>query len=138
VVGVVSWIVACGIWGCGKPETIVEGIITCDGVPLAAAVVQFVPITSDGQTSHAFTHADGSYRARVSPIRLTVPGNAPKLVGKRKAYDTPDSPLIDVMNESLPARYNVRAASVLFVEPVVGASTTAKFDLSTTNDVPRL
>jgi hypothetical protein len=30
----------------------------------------------------------------------------PKVVGERKVYDAPDSPIKSIMAESLPARYN--------------------------------
>jgi hypothetical protein len=30
-------------------------------------------------------------------------------VGKRKAYDTPDSPMVDIVEELIPARYNANS-----------------------------
>ena len=31
------------------------------------------------------------------------------MVGKRKAYDTPESPTVDIVEELIPARYNVNS-----------------------------
>jgi hypothetical protein len=51
---------------------------------------------------------------------------AAKIVGQRKAYDAPDSPLIDETVELIPARYN--AKSVLSADVAAGGSTLT-FDL---------
>ena len=40
---------------------------------------------------------------------MRVEITAPKVVGKRKAYDTSDSPLIDITKEMLPEKFNVKS-----------------------------
>ncbi|MEI6239134.1 MAG: hypothetical protein WCR51_01975 [Planctomycetia bacterium] len=104
-------------------------MITCNGSPLANAAVQFIPADGDGQVSHAFTDAEGRYVAKVSPTRLIVTVNAPVPAGRRKAYDMPDSPMVDVMVESLPEHFSDRDRSELVVSAVEGRHTLADFAL---------
>ncbi len=93
----------------------VGGTVTLDGEPLSAGLIRFVPV--DGQTATAdATIADGKYTARVPVGNKRVSISAPKVVGKRKAYETPDSPTIDIVEELLPARYNVESELTLEVK----------------------
>ena len=43
----------------------------------------------------------------------------PKVVGERKLYDTPDSPVQPLMEESLPPEFNDRTELTLDVKPGV-------------------
>jgi hypothetical protein len=43
--------------------------------------------------------------------------SAPKVTGKRKMYDTPDSPTVDVVEELLPPQYNRQSTLTLTVKP---------------------
>ena len=54
---------------------------------------------------------------------------SPKVTGTRKAYDTPESPLIDVTQEQIPARYNTK--SELVVDGIQGQDNDKlKFELT--------
>ena len=55
------------------------------------------------------TIKDGKFTADVPVGELRVEISAPKVVGKRKAYDTPDSPTVDIVEDLIPARYNVNS-----------------------------
>ena len=103
--------------GCNsQPEQgTLDGKVTLDGAPLQTGLIRFVPI--DGQTPTAdATITDGSFRATVPPGEKRVEINAPQVTGKRKAYDTPDSPMLDVVRELLPAKYNAKSELVYKVE----------------------
>ena len=58
----------------------------------------------------------------------------PKIVGQTKIYDTPDSPIQDVMAESLPPWYNDETE--LTAEFVEG-ETNLDFELSTSKKRPK-
>jgi hypothetical protein len=45
----------------------------------------------------------------------------PKVVGKRKEYDTPESPWEDEVAEALPVRYHINSDLTLDVKPGVQA-----------------
>jgi hypothetical protein len=70
--------------------------------------VRFVPADGRTATSDA-TIADGKFTANVPIGEKRVTISAPKVVGKRKMYETPDSPMVDVIEELLPARYNLQS-----------------------------
>jgi hypothetical protein len=95
--------------GCDRSATRVTGKVTVDGTPLADGAVRFIPLDGKAPTAGG-TIEDGEYsvdNAPVTTVRVEI--TAPKVVGKRKAYDTPDSPTIDVIKESLPEKYNLKS-----------------------------
>ena len=105
VAGVVAALVA--VLGCSGPPTHgeVTGAVMIDGKPAARGAVTFIPVDGKSQTAGGEIK-DGRYTARV-PIGLAkVEIRVPKVVGKKKLYDTPDSPVQDVLEEVLPERYN--------------------------------
>jgi hypothetical protein len=92
----------------------VSGEVTLDGQPLTEGVIRFVPV--DGQSPTADTAiVVGRFGAAVPIGKKRVEISAPKVVGKRKMYDTPNSPWVDDVAELLPARYNVRSELTLTV-----------------------
>ena len=105
-----------GIAGCSSDSTTgtVEGTVTLDGAPLKAGLIRFVP--ADGRTATADALiTDGKFTAQVPLGEKQVSIIAPKVVGKRKMYETPDSPTVDIMEELLPARYNAQTELTLTV-----------------------
>jgi hypothetical protein len=96
--------------GCsdGPATGTVNGTVNLDGRPLKAGVVRFVPADGKSQTSSADVK-DGKFTAAVPAGEMRVEFSAPKVVGKVKMYDTPDSPVVDETAELLPDRYNVRS-----------------------------
>lgn len=92
--------------GCGNRKPVVTGSVTLDGQPVERGAIQFFPASGDGQTAGTVIE-NGRYQTETSPGPMKVVINAPKVVGKRRAYDDqPDGPMIDVVRESLPARYS--------------------------------
>jgi len=92
----------------------VSGEVTLDGKPLKEGVIRFVPEDGKSPTADAPV-ADGKFQATVPAGKKRVEISAPKVVGKRKMYDTPDSPVVDEVAELIPAKYNVRSELTLTV-----------------------
>ena len=93
----------------------VSGEVTLDGQPLKEGVIRFVP--ADGQTPTADAAiVGGRFKAVVPAGPKRVEVSAPKVIGKRKMYDAPDSPPVDEVAELLPDRYNVRSELTMTVQ----------------------
>ena len=103
----------------GPPTGTVSGNVTLDGKPLETGSIAFIPKTGDAPTSGAKI-VKGYYSATVPLGKKRIEIRAPKVVGQRKAYDTPDSPVIDIIEELIPARYN--STSELETEIATGSS----------------
>jgi len=105
--------------GCSKQDSNrgqVTGAVEVDGQPAAAGSIAFTPI--DGNT--AGTSGDivnGRYavNANIGPSKVAI--NIPKVVGERKLYDTPDSPVRQIVEESLPPQYNDQTTLTYDVQP---------------------
>lgn len=118
-----------GIWsGCSADSKhgTVTGSVTLDGQPLQIGNIRFEP--SDGGTATADAPiADGKFTGKMPPGDKRVLITAPKVTGKRKMYDTPDSPVVDVVEELLPKRYNTQSELILSVK--LGKQVAPPFDL---------
>lgn len=95
-----------GLVGCGNGLAVVEGSVTLDGAPVNRGMISLE--ASDGKgTSSGSNVENGKFRiADVQPGPKTVRISAVKVVGKEKAYETPDSPEIEITEELLPKKYN--------------------------------
>jgi hypothetical protein len=93
----------------------VSGTVTLDGQPLKSGTIRFDAV--DGGTAAADASIiDGKYSARIPPGDKRVSIISPKIIGKKKMYDTPDSPVVDVTEELLPKRYNAQTELTLTVK----------------------
>ena len=106
-VALVATLAGCG--GGGKPQAQVNGAVTLDGKPLDAGVIHFYPQSDEGGPSASADIKDGRYQLQtgVGPMKVVI--NANQVVGKRKMYDTPDSPVVDDIRDVLPERYNMKS-----------------------------
>ncbi len=52
---------------------------------------------------------DGKFSATVPVGEMRVEFTAPKAGKPRKAYDTPESPVVDVPGELIPERFNIKS-----------------------------
>jgi hypothetical protein len=104
--GAALLLLACLGCGGGSSAT-VSGAVTLDGQPVKQGTVRFVPADGKSPPVDAAIR-DGKYSAAVPPGDAKVEITAPVVVGKRKAYDTDDSPMVEEVKESLPARYNTQ------------------------------
>jgi len=101
----------------GGSTATLTGTVTVDGEPLKDGAVRFVPVdASKGGTAGAVIK-DGTFTCQVPVGEMRVEFNAPKIVGKRKAYDTPDSPTVDIVEELLPPKYNAKSELKITIKP---------------------
>ena len=104
----------------------ISGTVTLDGQPLKTGIIRFDPVDGQSATADA-TITDGKFTATVPPGEKRVSITSPKVVGKKKMYDTPDSPIVDLTEELLPVKYNSQSELKLTV--TVGDQEPATFDL---------
>jgi hypothetical protein len=114
--------------GCSESSThgTVHGTVTLDDAPLAEGTVEFFPEDKTSQTAAAIV-SEGKFTATVPIGSMRVKFSAPKVVGQRKMYDSPDSPKVDIVHELLPPRYNIQTELTLDVQL---GSQDAPFELS--------
>ncbi|MCA9234112.1 MAG: hypothetical protein KC485_07280 [Gemmatimonadetes bacterium] len=110
-------IAAAVVSGCDDPTVgIISGSVTVDGQPVETGSIAFFPTGGDAFTAGGVI-AGGQYSARVPLGELRVEIRVPKQVGEQKLYDVPDSPLMPILDEALPAKYNNRSELSITVEP---------------------
>ena len=109
-------LVAVSMIGCSSKtsQSSVSGKVTLDGQPLANGLIDFVAVDRNSPTAQAAV-TDGQFAAVVPPGEKRVEIRATKVTGKKKVYDTPDSPTVDVVAELLPPRYNVDSTLTMTV-----------------------
>src|SRR5262245_52027456 len=115
---VCAWIVVIAGAGCGRGPAVgtVTGEVTYDGQPVKDGHVTFTPVDGKGQTGGA-PILDGKFKAdQVPALKMKVELHGNKVIGKRKAYDTPESPVMDDVVELLPPKYNFNSDLVLDVK----------------------
>jgi hypothetical protein len=108
-VGLCVGVLCClSLVGCGDkgPFTAeISGKVTVDGQPIDGGAIQFVPLSGDAPTSGSRI-SGGRYQVSAPPVEMKVSISAPKIVGKKKIYDTPDSPEMPITEEALPKKFN--------------------------------
>jgi hypothetical protein len=115
-------LMACGLLaaavlagGCGKEKTSVQGEVTLDGAAVDEGLITFEH--SDGTHPESAAIKDGKYTREATPGATRVKITAPKVTGKRPAYDEPGSPTIDVTTERIPAKYNAKTELTAEIKP---------------------
>jgi hypothetical protein len=100
------------VWaaGCSGSSGVgtVSGKVTLDGEPLKEGVVRFVPVDGKGQTASGIV-TDGTFTATVPVGTMRVEFSAPRVLGRRKVYDDPNSPMVEEVGERIAERFNVRS-----------------------------
>lgn len=100
--------------GCGgSKEADVTGTVEWAGKPVTQGVIDFEPTDGKGSTVSAEVR-DGKYTAVVPCGKKIIRVYAFEVVGTRKVYETPDSPVMDVQRQIIPEKWN--AQSVLEYE----------------------
>src|SRR4051794_2441013 len=102
-----AWVVLLLILaGCGDGKmATVSGTVQLDGQPVKDGAISFIPADGQGPTAGSMVK-DGQYSAQVPIGLMKVSLSAPKVVGHKKVYATPNSPEMPVTAEAIPARYN--------------------------------
>jgi hypothetical protein len=98
---------ALGIPGCGSgpPMAEVSGTVTFEGKKVDKGSVSFFPLNGKGAPAGGYIE-NGVYTAEVPYGEMRVKINGQKFSRKRKLYDRPDSPEMDIFVELIPERYN--------------------------------
>lgn len=120
---------AMGICGCGKPATVIEGLVSLDGQPVPNASLEFFPVSGKGRVSFTKTDATGRYRVAVWPTPLKVIVTATKIDGKEQNPFAPQGEMMDRVVNALPENYGYQEKTPLVAEPVEGKTTTIDFSL---------
>jgi len=105
--------------GCNRGPTVgkVSGDVTFEGAPLKNGRILFTPIDGQSQPGGA-TITDGKFVAEVPVANMKVQINANQVIGKQPAYEgVPNSPMIDIVKELIPKRYNDQSELTLDVKP---------------------
>jgi hypothetical protein len=105
------------IAGCEKSNIgTVSGTIAIDGSPVKSGSIAFFPVDRKSPTCGAEIH-DGLYTAKVPLGTSKVEIRVSKVVGQKKLYNTPNSPVQPLLAEVLPAKYNDQTELTLDVKP---------------------
>lgn len=105
---VLSCVLSCVLnVGCSEPSNMgkVSGTVSVDGQPVENGSISFISVDGMSPTAGG-TIVDGKYTSEAPLSEARVEIRVPKIVGKKKLYDTPDSPVQDIMTELLPRKYN--------------------------------
>lgn len=94
----------------------ITGLVEVDGQPAAEGAISFYPIDGNSAGSGGDI-INGRYtvNANIGPSKVSI--NVPKVVGQRKVYDTPDSPMVPITEEALPPQYNDKTTLTHDVQP---------------------
>jgi len=93
--------------GCGEDSDLprVSGTVSVDGQPVEKGSISFIPVDGQGPTTGAEI-VTGKYASTAPRGESKVEIRVPKVVGQKKLYDTPDSPVQNILAEVLPDKYN--------------------------------
>ena len=110
------------ISGCGPESNVafISGTVSIDGQTTSSGSISFIPVNGQGPTAGT-EFKDGKYASQAAIGECKVEVRVSKVVGKKKLYDTPDSPVQDLMEEVLPAKFN--EATELRIEIKKGTNT---------------
>jgi hypothetical protein len=82
----------------------VSGTVSVDGQEVNGSIA-FIPVDGKSQTAGgAIENGRYSFRAPVGTAKVEI--RVPKEVGRKKLYNTPDSPEQPILEEVLPKKYN--------------------------------
>ncbi|MFM8539188.1 MAG: hypothetical protein ACKOES_14150 [Planctomycetaceae bacterium] len=97
----------------GPPTYPVAGTVRLDGMPVERGLIRLVPPGAAAPVGAEIT--SGAYALLAPPGEARVEITAAKVVGRRQAYDAPDSPLVDITAEAVPEKYNISSTLTLDV-----------------------
>jgi hypothetical protein len=83
----------------------VSGSVSYDGKPLDNGSITFYPVDGSSPTAGGFIK-NGKYTVLKVPAgmsKVTISGS--KVVGQKKLYDTPNSPIAPITEDPLPPKY---------------------------------
>jgi hypothetical protein len=113
--GLCAIVVTAGCYG-DSTKGEVTGSVTIDGQPCKTGSVAFISVDGNSGTAGAQI-VDGQFSAQVPFGLMKVEIRVSKVVGEKKLYDTPDSPVQPIMEEVLPEKYNDETELTIDVGP---------------------
>lgn len=109
--------------GCVRRDGLTEirGTVVYDGQPVQKGAIAFLPVGGSGPTAAGII-ADGRYAVKVAPGPKQVRIEAFRITGQRR-YSPNDlaSPMIDVLQQILPERYNAKTELTCEITPTADA-----------------
>jgi hypothetical protein len=104
--------------GCGSKRPVVEGLVTLDGVPIAAGAIRLVPADGKGPTAGGGITA-GRYRVETSAGPKKVSINFAQKDGTQVLDPEAmgSGQMIDRYVESVPGRYNTETELEITLKP---------------------
>jgi hypothetical protein len=109
-------VIVVAMGGCGPVTGTVSGTVTVDGKPAATGVISFIPADNTKAPPVTAEIKAGQYSAEAKTGPKIVQISVPVVTGQRKEYNGPDAPLVDITEESVPARYNSETELVFEVK----------------------
>jgi len=106
VIAVIAVVLVVPAVGCsrGPAKAVFTGRVTFDGEPLPQGAIAYYPLSRSPSAGAVIK--DGSYQMEAVPGSYRVEITGSKVVGQKRRYDTPDSPMDDVLESVVPAEYN--------------------------------
>lgn len=103
--------------GCGDETTgTVQGTVKFGGKLVEKGAITFVPMDGNNPTAGG-PIVDGQFSVRVPVGNAKVVINGTKVIGKKKIYNTPNSPEMPLTDELLPDKYNDKSQLQFDVKP---------------------
>jgi hypothetical protein len=101
--------------GCARTAS-VSGEVTVDGQALEKGTISYAAAEGTDAPAQAAIE-NGRYQLRTTAGNKRVQISAPVVVGKRREYNGPDAPTVEVTKENLPERYNTKTELTFEVKP---------------------
>ncbi len=103
--------------GCGSRFAEVTGKVTLAGTPVNMGTITFLPEDGRGPTT-AQKIKEGQFSVRILPGRYKVQISGFRKVGERHANKgAPDSPMVDILEQIVPDRYNAATTLTREIKP---------------------
>jgi hypothetical protein len=103
--------------GCGSHTLEVAGNVTLAGKPLSRGTIKFEPAEGHGPTA-AERITDGQFKVRIMPGKYKVQISGFRKVGEEHANKSdPNSPMKDILEQIVPAKYNTGSTLVREIKP---------------------
>jgi hypothetical protein len=102
--------------GCNRSPPVVEGMVTLDGAPIDAGVIELIPADGRGPTAGTGITA-GRYRTEAPEGVKQVRIRSPQKDGTQMLDPGGSGQMVDRRVESIPARYNEKTEIEVTIKP---------------------
>jgi hypothetical protein len=103
--------------GCGPSTGTISGTVTVNAQPATSGIISFVPADGKSAPVTVDIHSNGQYSAQAVAGPKQVQISIPVVTGKRPEYNGPGAPLIEITEESVPAKYNSETKLTFDLKP---------------------